>query len=181
MMSDIYRKYFQKSFSFLYPLLGFDKNLKTKPKQTYIIWEDVFKTDSRKLVCVYKRDTSSEWKIFEREHLISHRMLDYCLPIDDDTIVYVFDFNTYQDDYDNFLEGKYSKFSKHAKQILGDYYGVHTPEWVFIESYLYPESYFQRYSEILLVDVELLKKVGELCPIFDEEKEKYQVKHPELT
>jgi hypothetical protein len=179
-MNDLYRKYFQKSFTFLYPLLEFKKKVKYRPEQTYIVWDGVYNKDARKLICVYKREDSNEWRTFEREELVTHRMLDYCLPVDNDCIIYVFDFNIYKDDFDNFLNGKYSKMSKHAKQILTSYYGIHTPEWVFIESYLFPESYFDKYAEILEVDVKSLIKVGELCDLHDPEKETCTIKHPEI-
>lgn len=180
MMNDLYRKYFQKSFTFLYPLLGFKKKVKYKPEQTYVAWDGVFNEGSRKLVCVYNREDSDQWREFEREHLICHKMLDYCLPVDENSVIYVFDFNIYKDDFDNFIKGKYSKMSKAAKQILNDYYGIHTPEWVFIESYIFPDSYFDTYAKILKIDVNELKQVGELCDIYDPEKEKCCIKHPEI-
>lgn len=180
MINDLYRKYFQKSFTFLYPLLEFKKSVKQKPLQTYIVWSDVYDTSSRKLICVYKKEDTDQWRTFEREELLNHRMLDYCLPAHDENIVYVFDFNIYKEDFDNFINGKYSKMSKRAKQILTSYYGIHTPEWVFVESYLFPESYFDKYAEILQVDVNELKKVGELCDMLDFEKETYLVENSEI-
>jgi hypothetical protein len=180
MINDIYRKYFQKSFTFLFPLLGFKKRFKFKPVQTYIAWEGVYDKDSRKLICIYNREDSEQWRAFEREHLISHKMLDYCLPFDENSVIYVFDFNIFKDDFDHFINGKYSKMSKHAKQLLTDYYGIHTPEWVFIESYLFPESYFNKYAEILEIDVKELIKVGELCDMYNPEKETCTIKHPEI-
>lgn len=180
MIKDIYRKYFQKSFTFLYPLLGIT-NKNYKPSQTYIEWEGVCTKDDRKLICVYKRESSDEWRDFEREYLMNHAMLDYCIPVDDNKIVYVFDFNIYKNDYDNFVNGKYSKFTTLAKKFLTTYYGIHTPEWVFVESYLFPESYFTEYAKVLGIDVSILKKVGELCDIYDYEKELCILKHPEIN
>ena len=46
---------------------------------------------------------------------------------------------------------------------------------------MFKQLYFERYSEILGVDIEILKKVGELCEIYDEEKEICQIKNPQLT
>ena len=178
-MKDIYRKYFQKSFNFLYPLLGFSKNKFCKPHQTFIEWEGVYTKDDKKLICVYKRNDSEQWKEFEKSMLIEHEMLDCCIPIDDKIVVYVFDLNTFRDDYEHFLNGRYSKMSKLAKQRITSYYGIHTPEWVFMESYIFPESYFEKYSEILSIDVEILKRVGELCEVYTPEKEICTIKHPE--
>jgi len=179
-MKDIYRKYFQKSFTFLYPLLGITKK-SNKPSQTYIEWEGLFTKDDRKLICIYKRKDSEDWYQFEKDELVNHPMLDYCLPIDDNNVVYVFDFNIYKDDYDNFINGKYSKLSTNAKKHLTTYYGIHTPEWVYIESYIFPETYFDKYAKILQIDVNLLKQVGELCETYDHHRELCKIKHPEIN
>jgi len=180
MINGIYKKYFQKSFTFLYPLLEISKK-DYKPTQTYLEWDNVHGKDSKKLICTFKRETTTGWYDFEKEHLINHPMLDYCLPIDDKHVVYVFDFNIYKEDYESFLDGKYSKFTTRAKMLLTNYYGIHTPEWVFIESYVFPESYFDKYAEILEIDVEVLKKVGELCDKYDSKKEMCTLKHPEIN
>jgi hypothetical protein len=181
MITDIYRKYFQKSYNFLYPLLGLKKHKTHKPSQTYIEWEDVCDFTSRKLICVFKRQDTPEWKHFEMNYLIAHSMLDHCVPIDENTIAYVFDLNSKAEDFDAFCNGQYSRFSSDAKKMLSNYYGVHTPEWVFMESYVYPEKYFKKYAEILLIDVDILKKVGELCEKYDQVKEVYTTPHPEIS
>jgi hypothetical protein len=172
MMSDIYRKYFQKSITFLYPLLGFKKNKHPRPVQTYLSWKETGTAPHhRKLVCVYEKKNTEEWKNFEREHLITHKMLELCVPVDDNTIVYIFDFNHLASDFDFFLKGKYSELSTFVKKTLTDYYGTHTPEWVYIESYLFPGKYFKQYADILLIDEQFLKQVGQLCDRYDPEKE----------
>lgn len=172
MISEIYRKYFQKSMTFLYPLLGFKKGKHPRPVQSYIYWQGVEMPEKNRLLfCVYKKENTEEWKAFERDHLITHKMLQTTIPIDDKHIMYVFDLNPVAPDYDAFREGKYSRFSPGSKKILMDYYGVHTPEWVYIESYLYPDKYFKQYAEILDIDENFLKHVGELCDRYDESKE----------
>ena len=52
---------------------------------------------------------------------------------------------------------------------------------MYIESYVFPEVYFDKYAEILGVDVELLKITGELCETYDCEKEYCTLKHPEIN
>lgn len=171
MISEIYRKYFQKSYTFLYPLLGMHKRKHPKPEQTYISWDGVVSPTDNKLVCVYKKEHTIEWVTFEREHLVTHKNLDFCFPVDDETVVYVFDMNSVASDFEAFRAGKYSRMSNEAKKILTDYYGVHTPEWVYIESFLFPAKYFKLYADILGVEEEMLKEVGELCEKPDEAKE----------
>lgn len=173
MISEIYRKYFQKSYTFLYPLLGFHKTKHPKPEQTYVAMDGMFSSGDRRLICEYRREDTDAWKKFEREQLITNKYFDQCIPMDDDTIVYVFDLNILQADFDAFLSGKYSTMSVQAKKVLTDYYGVHTPEWVYIESFLFPEKYFKQYAAILRIDEEILREVGELCENIDQEKETF--------
>lgn len=175
MMTDVYRKYFQKSYNFLYPLLGIKKHKTHRPFQTYLVWPGVCDTSSRKLICVFKPDYSPEWLNFEKNVLIPHRMLDEIHVVDDETVVYVFDFNCYKEDYDAFLRGKYSQISLDSKKLMSNYFGVHTPEWVYMESYIYPKKYFKIYSEILGVEIEHLESVGELCEELNVEKETCEI------
>ena len=172
MISQIYSKYFQKSMTFLYPLLGFKKDKHPRPLQTYLSWSGTaYGVSSRKLICVYEIKNTEEWKSFERENLITHKMLDMCIPLDNNQIVYIFDFNAMASDYDAFLKGKYSELSPFVKKSLTDYYGVHTPEWVYIESFLFPAKYFKQYAQILDVEEEFIRSVGELCDLYDKKKE----------
>lgn len=181
MISEIYRKYFQKSYTFLYPLLGFHKSKHPRPEQTYIAWEGMFSASDRRLVCVYSKEDTDAWKKFEQDHLITNKYFDQCVPVDDDTIVYVFDLNILQADFDAFLAGKYSKMSAAAKKVLTDYYGVHTPEWVYIESFLFPEKYFKQYAQILNIEEEILREVGELCENIDQEQETFKIPNSETV
>jgi hypothetical protein len=57
------------------------------------------------------------------------------------------------------------------KKIIEEYYGKSSVSYEFVMSYLYPEDYFKIYSEILNVDINLLKSVGELCAPVDIDKE----------
>ena len=100
-------------------------------------------------------------------------MLDFVVPLDNNKIAYVFDMNQIAYDYDLFMQGKYSQFSKNAKKNLSDYYGIHTPEWVYIESFIFPKKYFKQYAEILEMDVIVLQEVGELCNKQDTQKETF--------
>jgi hypothetical protein len=180
MISKIYDKYFQKSFTFLYPLLGFKKDKHPRPVQTYLSWAgSAYNKSSRKLICVYENTDDEKWKTFEREYLITHKMLDMCVPLDNNQIVYIFDFNSVSEDFDSFLSGKYSKMSSHTKKILADYYGIHTPEWVYIESFIFPAKYFKQYAEILGVEEDFMRSVGELCDRVNFEKETFTVECPQ--
>lgn len=179
MISEIYKKYFQKSFTFLYPLLGFKRTKHPRPVQTYICWQGTgFTADKRKLICVFKKQDTEEWKTFEANYLVTHKMLEQIVPIDDITVVYVFDLQSFAADYDNFINGKYSLLSAQVKKLLTDYYGTHTPEWVYIESFLFPAKYFKQYADILNMEERVLREVGELCDLLDITKETCTVQVP---
>ena len=86
-------------------------------------------------------------------------------------IIAVFDFSDLTDDWNNLLKGKYSKLTINVKRKISTYFQSNTANQVYINSYLYPKDYFEIYSELLQVDVTLLKEVGELCSKPDLEKE----------
>lgn len=177
MIRSLYKDYFQKSYTFLYPLLGFKKkSTPFKPVQTYVSWQDEISTKDHKLICVYEIQDSESWHDFETKVLLCHPMLDYVQKVDDNNIAYVFDLHSFGTSFDDFLEGKYSKFGSHAKKLISDYYGIHTPEWIYVESFLFPKKYFKSYAEILLVPVEALQKVGELCDKYNPERETLKTK-----
>ena len=173
MIKDMYKSYFQKSYTFLYPQLGFKRGKDPKPKQVYVHWPEEFPMSERKLICVYKKEKDSSWEDFEKNKLLKHHMLDIVLPISSDAIAYAFDMNQMANDYDAFIQGKYSQFSRNARKNLSDYYGIHTPEWVYLESFIFPKKYFKQYADILEVDVKCLQEVGELCDKYDIEKETF--------
>lgn len=171
MIKSIYQDYFQKSFTFLYPLLNIKKKL-PRPVKTFLFHPDYNQEDNEKrLFCLYKKENTESWKKFEKDFLITHKMLEDCYEIDKEHILYVFNMNEFKEDIDFLLEGKYSKFSQKTKKLITDYYGIHTPEWVYIESFLFPSKYFSIYSELLNVEISILEDIGELCSLYDKEKE----------
>lgn len=175
MIKDMYRKYFQKSYTFLYPLLGFKRTKDPRPLQVYLHWPEEFSNEERKLVCIYQKEDTDQWTNFERDKLMTHSMLDYVVPLCDGRIAYIFDMNPVTNDYNLFLQGKYSQFSNNAKMHMSDYYGIHTSEWVYVESFIFPKKYYKQYAEILEVDVKILQDVGELCDKYNKEKETFKL------
>ena len=51
----MYKKYFQKSKVFLYPLLNIPKGQKFVPINTYLAWEDEINVNDMKFLCLYKQ------------------------------------------------------------------------------------------------------------------------------
>ena len=76
-----------------------------------------------------------------------------------------------------FREGKYSKFSRLTKDIILDFFGDIGTISKYMESYLFPEKYYDVYSDILNVPISLLAETIELCdkPDLDKEDFKKQV------
>jgi hypothetical protein len=95
--------------------------------------------------------------------------------------VYLFDYESYKNDWFNFILGKYSKLSNPLKKAIRLYYGENSSEFKYIESYLHPEKYFDLYAKLLNIEPAVLKQVGELCDPCNIEKEtlKIPVEHLE--
>ena len=174
MIDKLYGKYFQKSRSFLYPMLGIRKGSYITPSGTYISLEGKIEPEDVKLICTFRNDESEGFKSFETQMLLTNPLFVEKIQIKDFNL-YVFDLQIYQDDYFNFLLGKYSKFSNHLKKAIKNYYGEKSPEYQVIETYLYPDKYFETYASLLDVDIKLLKKTGELCNPCDLEKETLKI------
>jgi hypothetical protein len=170
MIDKLYGKYFQKSRSFLYPALGIKRTNSVLPSGTYISLEGRVAPEDAKLICTFKDDPSEKFKTFEEQMLLSNPLFEEKIKIKDYNI-YIFDLEIYQNDYFNFLLGKYSQLSPVLKRAIKNYYGETSAEYRFIETYLYPERFFDDYGRLLNLDVDIIKSVGELCDPFDMEKE----------
>ena len=75
------------------------------------------------------------------------------------------------EDYDHVVHGRYSKLSKLTKSKIRDFYGYGSPEWAYMEGFLFPEKHITTYSKILDVDEQHIRFTGELCdkPNLDKE------------
>ena len=170
MIDKLYGKYFQKSRAFLYPALGIKKGSYITPSGTYISISGKVEPEDVKLICTFRDDKSEGFKSFENQMLLTNPLFLNQVQVKDFNL-HVFDLEIYQSDYFNFLLGKYSKISSHLKKAIKNYYGENSAEYKFIETYLYPEKYFETYAKLLDVNVKLLKSVGELCDPCDLDKE----------
>lgn len=170
MIDSLYSKYFQKSKSFLYPVLGIRRKTIINPKATYLAIKGVIDPDDMKLICVYSKDNSDAYKEFETHMITSNPLYEKAFYLKDCT-VYVFDFQIYKHDWFNFLLGKYSKLSTVIKRAIKAHYGEASVEYQYLDSYLNPEQHFATYSKLLGISIEELKEIGELCNPCDLEKE----------
>jgi hypothetical protein len=175
MITTLYKNYFQKSKTFLFPILGIRKGPKTTPLQTYISWEDRITADQQKLLCMYDTTDPGHAQI-EQKVLFTNPLFEGVIhSITETQSVYIFNISVFAEDYNHFLKGNYSKFSIPLKEYIINYFGRMSPEYQFIETFLFPENFYELYASLLDVSPELLAKVGELTDIFDPLKENLQM------
>jgi hypothetical protein len=174
MIEKLYKKYFQKSKTFLYPALGIRKRSYATPDDTYLAIEGKFGIEDVKLVCCFKKDSSDKFKIFEEKMLLSNPLFLEKLELKDSNI-YIFNLEIYENDYFNVIFGKYSKLSNMLKKAIKEYFGESSAEYSYVETYLYPEKFYEKYSELLDIDQKTLKNIGELCNPTDIEKETLKI------
>jgi hypothetical protein len=178
-MYTLYSKYFQKSKVFLYPLLGIKRGSNVVPEETFVSWNENLTSEDMKLICLYKRGKDQEFEYFEKLLLKHPRLCDY-VNINEEEVLFTFDFSDLGDDWDCFINGKYSMMSMSVKRKIIDFFDKTSGNYIYIESFLYPHKWFDKYSELLDTDVEILKRVGELCDKPNLEKEKLTIKVVDL-
>lgn len=170
MIKDLYKTYFQKSKVFVFPLLGINKKADFLPIKTYLAWQDMYTIKQRKLIVLYNTQQTEEWNLFHNKVLLGNKFFEK-LYIQNDVNIYVFDLNFYKEDYDNIILGKYSKLTNLVRTTLQNYFGYHTSQWDYIETFLTPLKHFKLYAEMLDVPEKTLQEVGELCAVPDFSKE----------
>lgn len=163
--------FYQKSYKFIYPLMGISLGHKILPAQTYMSWQDRITINDFKLICVYELSDSPEFKAFERKILLRHQFFeDYKEGIGNKGI-YIFNLKHFKKDIRLLMASKYSLLSAEAKKILLDYYSVNRFSREYVDSFLNPENYYSIYASHLDVSEKLLREVGELGERFTREKE----------
>jgi hypothetical protein len=173
MIDKLYNKYFQKSKSFLYPALGIKKST-FGPENTYLSIEGVIPPEDMKLICVFKKSDTEKFKVFEEQQILTNPL--YVKKINTESKnIYVFDLYLYKDDWLYFMLGKYSKFSTVLRRAIRMYYGENSGEYKYLHSFLNPEEYFNKYADLLQMDVDVLKNVGELCNPCNKDKETLKI------
>lgn len=153
-------KYFQKSTFFLYPLLKIPKTI--IPKVTYLTWEGHYTLEDKVFICVFKKFKKTAELEIERKHLFNHPLYVDYYELEDGDMVYVFSFKQHEKIIDTFIKGRYSKFSQNIKERIISFYKPNGNTIKFINSYLHPNVYYNNYSELLNVPVDLLEEVVEL-------------------
>jgi hypothetical protein len=168
--------YLQKSLKFLYPLLNFPNTTTIMPCQTYLAWQGEVGFNEYKLVCVYELKEDYEFKQFEKTVLRMNECFLSFKDAEDNKRVYIFDLKKYRKDIIQFLKGRYFLMSDPSKNTILEFYVRNKYSKEYIDSYLNPENYFERYSSLLNVSESVLRSIGELCDRFNWEKETLCIK-----
>ena len=174
-INQLYKKYFQKSKIIMYPLLGIERG-NIAPEEVYFSINGKIRPEDRKLICVYDPNSDEAYSTFKQEILVNHALLSYHLTNENGHELFIFDMNDFAKDWDNFLEGTYSKISDEVKTLIQDFFEKNSGNYIYINSFLYPEKWHKRYAEILDVPVSLLTEVIELTDKPDFERETFQYK-----
>jgi hypothetical protein len=169
-ITDIYKKYFQKSKIFMYPLLGFERG-NVVPEEVYSSMSDKYTHQDRKLVLVYDPKMDLKYETFKEERLLNHKLLHERIEDQNGNEIFIFDMSDFSSDWDLFLTGKYSQMSLEVRNQILNFFEKKSGNYIYVHSFLFPENWFKRYAEILDVSEDLLKEVGELCDLPNLEKE----------
>jgi hypothetical protein len=182
MSYSVVTKKIKKSKNLLFPLLGITKSKKEatfEPVNTYLHWEDICGIDCLELAALYDC-SNSLFSTFEDNHILPKNPLgvhDF-----QGFRMYIFDLSQYHEDVNNFIQGKYSKFSDKSKAKIMFYHGDsamdrskmpmlgHDFKIIF-----YPNHYFKAASQELGVPISYLVEVGELLSVYDKEEETFDI------
>jgi hypothetical protein len=179
-MNAVYSEYFQKSKVFLYPVLEIKKGVRYVPMETYIAWEDVYSSEDNMFLCLYSAENDKDYKAFQEKYLLNHKLLKEYHKLDNDLFLFVFNFNKFKYDMEKFMTGKYSRFSINFKNKISKFFGEVGTIPTYIDSYINPEEYHDRYAESLKVSLDTIKDVHELCSKPDIDKETLKYKNEEI-
>ena len=173
-INELYKKYFQKSKIFMYPLLGIERG-NVVPEETFISLCEKYNPQDRKLVLVYDPRMDLKFESFKEKRLLNHKFLHEHFEDQNGNEIFVFDMSTFASDWDLFLAGKYSQMSLQVRNEIINFFDKNSGNYIYVHSFLFPEQWFKRYAEILDVPEALLEEVGELCDIPNMEKEQYNL------
>lgn len=175
MITALYAKYFQKSKTFLYPFLSIPKNAPYAPAGVYVSWEGMFTTQDQKLAVLFKHEDNLEFQDFLITYLYNNPLFVEERSTSHGHRIFVFSLKNYSEDFQHFLDGKYSQFSNKSKKIIRNYFGETSSEYRFIDTYIYPERYYELYAKLLNVEASVLEEVGELCDKYNPVKEELKI------
>jgi hypothetical protein len=139
-------------------------------------WEGVYKLTDHNLILTYYERDEPQWDKYLLNTIMANRMFNEYYRIDDEILAVSFDLHSISEDFDHVIEGRYSKLSRVLKSKIREFYGYNSPEWAYMESFLFPDRYIPTYSKILDVEEEHIRFTGELCDPPNLDKETLKLK-----
>jgi hypothetical protein len=169
-------KFIQRSKLFIYPLLYIPKNVELYPKETYVSLvrknKTIIGSEDKKLICLYDEIKKEADRKSEKDHILLNKYFHDVKCYDDQPCLHVFHLDRLYIDHDwnVFLKGQYSDISPLSKKTISDYY-KDTDYEPYINSYLYPDKYYDKYADLLDIPVNILEDNIELLSPPDLNKE----------
>ena len=176
MITSLYNEYSQKSRVFLYPFLKIYRGMSVTPVGTYTSWTGHYGHNDYKLMCIYHIRDDKEFYVFEKSKLLGNQLFSDFYHLDDDKGMYIFDYKDFSDEWDKYLEGRYSTFTDDFKKVILSFFSKSRVNYEYVDSYLNPHKYYDTYSRLLGCQKSVLEQVVELCDKPDLEKETTSVK-----
>ena len=78
----------------------------------------------------------------------------------------------FEEDFNLFLKGKYSKFSESSKKLIKQFYAHNINAAIAIDSHIYPEEFHELYANLYEVSEEVIRNNFETLTPPDMLKEK---------
>jgi hypothetical protein len=166
----------------MYPLLGIERG-NVVPEEVYLSINGKIRPEDRKLICVYDPNSDEAYSTFKQERLVNHALLSDHMTNENGHELFIFNMKGFAKDWDYFLEGSYSKISDKVKTLIQDFFEKNSGNYIYMNSFLYPEKWHKRYAEILDVPISLLEEVIEVIDKPDFERKCYHHKQvvPQLA
>lgn len=176
-IKGINREYFQRSMFFLYPVLKIPSHVNIKPICTYLSWEDKYDVSDCRLICLFpKMDLTEPMKAAnEKKYLLGNSRYETMEELEDGRVIYVFNLENLQKDWNYLLEGKYSKMSAYVKLAINDFFRTNSKTLAYMDSYINPSNYYETYAKMLDIETEVLKEGVELLSKPDMSREHFSI------
>lgn len=170
-IKEVNRRYFQRSTFFLYPGIKVPPHVEFKPLSTFLSWEDKYDVSDRRFICLFSMIEGDLKKIHEKKYLLNNSRFEDFIELPDDKCLYIFNFDNLSKDWDCVVHGHYSKVSTYLKICIGDFFRSDQKSAAYMDSYVNPDKYYDQYSKLLDVELDLLKEGVELlsAPNLDKE------------
>lgn len=183
MINVLKSEYWSKADAFLLPLTGLQKNEQFE-LNSYLFWNDYSVEDYKLILSFSAEDQDEEFQKYYKRHLF--KILDKkCCLVESYDIqgrsIFVLDMSEWAMDIEQFLAGKYSKFSSEVKELIQRFHtfnGSQIP--IYIYSVLYPNKKMQLLDGLSPIeyvsrnydfDLDTLKKLGEVGGKYNEMEE----------